>query len=72
VSHTRHSGRTEQADALLTWAVRASFGPLAQRGMEIPFLFSFSLNLNSNFENSSLPAQSSKKYKTGSVGFVII
>jgi hypothetical protein len=72
LGRARHSGRVEQVGALLAWATHASFGPLAQRGIEIPFLFFFSLNSNSNIENSYLFAQGSKNYETGSVGFVIL
>jgi hypothetical protein len=51
-----HMGRAEQASALLAWAAHASFGPLAQRGIEIPFLFSFSLNSNLKIYISLLEA----------------
>jgi hypothetical protein len=64
---TQHSGHIEQASALLAWATHASFGPLAQRGIEIHFLFSFSLNSTSNFENSYLSIQSCKNIETSSL-----
>jgi hypothetical protein len=47
----------------------AAFGALARAKIEIPFLFSFGLNLSLNFENSDLLVQISKNHETNSVGF---
>jgi hypothetical protein len=45
----------------------AAFSPLARAKIEIPFLFSFGLNLSLNFENPYLSVQSSKNHETSSV-----